>query len=71
MEATYLAWLDITPSGLTSEKLSERLINHRLMLNAGTMYGAEGEGFIRINLATQRKILEKAVAILLSVLKSI
>lgn len=71
LEATYLAWLDITPSGLTSEKLSERLLSHRLMLNAGTMYGAEGEGFIRINLATPRKILEEAVAILLSVLKSI
>lgn len=55
LEATYLAWLDIRPSGLTSQEFTDRLLaDRRLMLNPGTLYGREGEGFVRINLATQR-----------------
>lgn len=56
MEGTYLMWLDITPTGLTSEEIAERLQKEgRVQVNSGTMYGQrEGEGFIRLNIACPR-----------------
>lgn len=41
--------------GVSSEELERKLTAEiRLWLNAGTMYGAEGEGFMRWNIASPR-----------------
>ena len=55
-------WLDFRKLGLT-EKEREELIVHRahLWLDSGAIFGEEGEGFERINIACSRKILEKAL----------
>lgn len=62
LEGTYLVWLDFRKLGLT-EKEREELIVHRahLWLDSGAIFGEEGEGFERINIACSRKILEKAL----------
>ena len=58
MEGTYLAWMDCRALGMSSGELTERLKREeRLWLNAGTMYGAEGEGFARWNLACPRSLV--------------
>lgn len=55
LEATYLVWLDCSSLQMTSEEISHRLYEqHHLWLNAGTLYGPEGEGFLRMNIATPR-----------------
>lgn len=56
MEGTYLVWADIRALGVTSDALTERLINEgRVKVASGTMYGErDGEGFIRINIACPR-----------------
>lgn len=55
LEGTYLAWMDCRALGLSSAELEERLKSKaRLWLNAGTMYGEDGEGFMRWNLACPR-----------------
>ncbi len=70
LEGTYLAWLNISSFGMTSKEFTDRLLaNEHLMLNSGTMYGDAGEGFIRINLACPRVILEKAIDRLLLFIK--
>ena len=53
LEGTYLVWVDITATGLTSDELTERLlVEGKVLVNSGTMYGpAAGEGFIRLNIA--------------------
>jgi len=52
LEGTYLVWMDCRALGITSEVLEQRLIDDAgLWLNAGTMYGEEGEGFVRWNVA--------------------
>ncbi len=58
-EGTYLAWLDITALGMTSDALTDHLLKHgKLLVNSGTMYGTEaGEGYIRLNLACPRERL--------------
>ncbi len=60
LEGTYLAWVDCRHTGLSSDEITARLLTEaRVLVNSGTMYGAAGEGFIRINLATQRARVEE------------
>lgn len=62
LEGTYLVWVDCRRLGLTSEELCRRLLDEQhLWLNEGTMYGAGGEGFVRINIACPRSRLEEAL----------
>ena len=58
LEGTYLVWMDCRKLGLRSEELEERLVDKAgLWLNAGTMYGPEGEGFMRWNIACPRSVM--------------
>ena len=58
LEGTYLVWIDCRTLGLSSEELEHRLVQEaKLWLNAGTMYGAEGEGFMRWNIACPRSVM--------------
>lgn len=59
LEGTYLAWLDIKALNTKSDALEKDLErNGKVMLNSGTMYGCTaGEGYIRVNMATQRATL--------------
>ncbi len=58
LEGTYLVWMNTRASGMTSAELDERLKNEALLwLNAGTMYGEDGEGFMRWNIACPRVVL--------------
>lgn len=62
LEGTYLVWMDCHVLGQPSEELEERLVDEsRLWLNAGTMYGAAGEGFMRWNIACPRARLAEAL----------
>ena len=62
LEGTYLMWLDCLCAlkpGEPLEGFSERLANHLrekhgLVLSTGTIYGAAGEGFERLNIACSR-----------------
>ena len=62
LEGTYLEWMDCKAIGLASADLERRLIDEAgLWLNAGTMYGAEGEGFMRWNIACPRARLAEGL----------
>jgi len=59
LEATYLVWLDCNALRKSSNDLSHELLGkQKLWINSGTMYGKAGEGFLRINIATSKAILE-------------
>lgn len=58
LEGTYLVWMDCSSLGILSDALEHALLDDaRLWLNAGTMYGAEGEGYIRWNIACPRSVM--------------
>lgn len=58
LEGTYLVWMDCRKLGLTSELMEQEIDDEvKLRLNAGTMYGPEGEGYLRWNLACPRALL--------------
>lgn len=62
LEGTYLAWVNISATGLTADEITKRLLTEkRLRINPGTMYGSGGEDFIRINMACRRSVLEDAL----------
>ena len=62
LEGTYLVWMDCRKAGMSSEEFGKRLLDGTgLMLNAGTMYGAEGEGFMRWNIACPRASLAEGL----------
>lgn len=61
-EGTYLIWLDFRTLGLTEEELEDLIVNRaRLWLDSGAIFGKDGEGFERINIACPRATLERAL----------
>ena len=61
-EGTYLLWIDCRGLGLTEEGLADLLTNRaRLWVNEGVMFGPGGEGFIRVNIACPRSVLQEAL----------
>ena len=58
LEGTYLVWMDCSSLDMPSDALEHALLDDaRLWLNAGTMYGAEGEGYMRWNIACPRSVM--------------
>ena len=61
-EGTYLAWLDCRELKLSQKDLNEFFVDKaHLALNDGEMFGKEGIGFMRLNVASPRCIIEKAM----------
>lgn len=63
LEGTYLAWVDISGLGMTSDEVTEQLLRKgHVFVSNGTLYGKDaGEGFIRINLACPRAVLKEGL----------
>ena len=61
-EATFLVWLDCRDLNLTQKELVNLFVNKaKLALNDGTVFGKEGEGFMRLNVGTPLSNIEKAL----------
>ena len=61
-EASFLIWLDCRDLNLSQPELENFFIHKaKLGLNSGTMFGKEGEGFMRLNVGCSRITLEKAL----------
>lgn len=61
-EATYLLWLDCKSFMQDTRAFSSFLQkNAGIILNAGEDYGADGAGFMRLNLACSHTLLEQAL----------
>lgn len=72
LEGTYLVWIDCRNTGQTSDEITRQLFKEaRVLLNSGTMYGAAGEGFVRLNIACPRSRVEDALNRMLPVLKAL
>ncbi len=63
LEATYLAWLDFSGTGMAADEVIGRVEKDaKIATNHGTSFGAGGEMFLRFNLGTQRAVVAEAVA---------
>lgn len=71
-EGTYLLWVDFRGLGLNYNELEDLMLNKaKLWLDEGYIFGKEGQGFERINIACSRKILERALNQLEKAIKNI
>lgn len=61
-EGTYFAWIDLRDYGLTAEELEKLMVyDAKLALDEGYIFGDQGKGFERINVACPRSILEECL----------
>ncbi|MEI7024139.1 MalY/PatB family protein [Paenibacillus sp. y28] len=61
-EGTYLLWLDCRQLGLDSKGLKELMYSRaKVAFNEGSMFGTEGEGGLRVNLACPRTMVAQAL----------
>lgn len=58
LEGTYLVWVDCSVLKRSSIEIVHTLLaEEKLQVNNGSLYGKNGEGFIRINIACPRQVL--------------
>lgn len=62
IEGTYLAWIDCSELHIPSDEIEKMLMHeNKVWVNAGSMYGAEGAAFIRINMACTSELLNEGI----------
>ena len=62
LQGTYLLWLDCTGLGLSKEELEELTVQKaELFLDEGYVFGDEGAGFERVNLAAPKWVIQAAL----------
>ncbi|MBI2759666.1 MAG: putative C-S lyase [Chloroflexi bacterium] len=69
--ATYLGWLDFTSAGIKGSPFEFFMKEAKVALSDGKMFGREGEGHVRINFGTTRKLLEQGLERMRKALKRI
>lgn len=68
-EGTYLVWLDFRGTDLSTTELNRRIIYEaKLWLDDGNIFGDQGDGFQRINVACPRATLLEALERIKSIL---
>jgi cystathionine beta-lyase len=61
-EGTYLLWIDYSSLGVAEDDLNDWFINKaRVEVYMGSNFGKDGIGYIRVNLATSRLLLQQAL----------
>jgi len=61
-EGTYLMWLDCAGLGMNDKQLMSFMTSKaKVGMNAGTQFGTGGEGFLRLNVASPRSIIQQAL----------
>lgn len=61
-QASFLVWLDCRGLGLSHDRIVRLFVDGaRLALNDGAMFGPQGEGFMRMNVAAPRAVICKAL----------
>lgn len=69
-EGTYLLWLDFQKTGIARKELNEILINKaKVGFSDGAMFGKEGAGFQRMNIACPKSYVEHALKSISDVLQ--
>jgi len=61
-QGTYLIWLDCRKLGMDNQELKNFMLKEaKVGLNDGFIFGKEGSGFVRMNIACPRTILKESL----------
>ena len=62
LDATYLSWLDFSGTGMPEEEVIERFQKRaKVICNHGSSFGPGGAGFMRMNFACPRPLVEEGM----------
>ena len=71
-EASFLVWLDCRGLCMSHDELIKLFVNKaHLALNDGAMFGAEGNGFMRLNIGSPRSVIRYSLESLADALASV
>jgi cystathionine beta-lyase len=70
-DATYLGWLDFTQTKINGSPYEFFLENAKVAVSEGSIFGDGGEGHVRLNFGTSRKLLEQGLDRMRKALRSI
>ena len=71
-QGTYLVWFDCRSLGLDKHQLRNLFLNQaRVFLDEGSLFGPEGDGFQRINIACPRSLLMEALGRIVAAIKGL
>lgn len=71
-EGTYLVWVDFRKLGLSEKQREDLIVNKaKLWIDSGAMFGVDGEGFERFNIACPREYLKMALDSLAKAVKGL
>ncbi|WP_324724243.1 MalY/PatB family protein [Lelliottia sp. JS-SCA-14] len=71
-EATYLAWIDLSPLGIDDKALQKVLIEQqKVAIMPGYTYGVEGNGYVRLNAGCPKRKLEQGVERLIAGIRTL
>lgn len=68
-EAGYFGWLDLRALEMQGDVAQRFITEGKIAIAPGNFYGPSGSGFIRMNFATSREIVQDAVTRIVSVLE--
>ncbi len=71
LEGTYLVWFDGRAVQPNDKKLKDAFLAHGVWLDEGSKFGSVGRGFLRMNIACPRGLLEEALTRMASALKTL
>jgi len=72
LQGTYLLWLDFRNYGFDDEKINDLLVNKaEVGLNKGSVFGEQGIGFQRMNVACPRSMVEETLEKIYKVFKDL
>ena len=60
-EATYLGWLDFTQTAVKESPFNFFMQEAKVALSDGKIFGTDGEGHVRLNYGTSRKLLKQGL----------
>lgn len=62
LEATYLAWVDFSGTGMSRDEFTDRVQSDaKIAVNHGPTFGTGGDNFLRFNIAAPRAQVQEAV----------
>lgn len=61
MEGTYLAWLDCSAYGFTTDELMAKAEEAGVVFTGGEFFGKGGEGHLRVNIGAPRRYVEEGI----------
>ncbi len=71
-EGTTLIWMDFRELGMTNDELEDLILEEaRVGLDFGHWFGPGGEGFLRLNFACPREILEEGLSRIVSAVETV